>query len=125
RRRAEDLGARVPVLLAGRPDRARVDRAGPVRVSLRRRHAHADRRAADGEGHHQEWAGPPRHPHRRLLCVRARGPGGWVLKRCVRPFGGRSGGFSLLEVMMAVAILGGALTAILSAQASIAASNKI
>ncbi len=34
-------------------------------------------------------------------------------------------GFSLLEVMMAVAILGGALTAILSAQASIAASNKI
>jgi general secretion pathway protein I len=33
--------------------------------------------------------------------------------------------FSLLEVMMAVAILGGALTAILSAQASIAASNKI
>jgi general secretion pathway protein I len=37
----------------------------------------------------------------------------------------RSRGFSLLEVMMAVAILGGALTAILSAQASIAASNKI
>lgn len=37
----------------------------------------------------------------------------------------RAGGFSLLEVMMAVAILGGALTAILSAQASIAASNKI
>ena len=37
----------------------------------------------------------------------------------------RSLGFSLLEVMMAVAILGGALTAILSAQASIAASNKI
>ena len=34
-------------------------------------------------------------------------------------------GFSLLEVMMAVAILGGALTAILSAQASISASNKI
>jgi general secretion pathway protein I len=33
--------------------------------------------------------------------------------------------FSLLEVMMAVAILGGALTAILSAQASIAASNKL
>jgi general secretion pathway protein I len=36
-----------------------------------------------------------------------------------------SRGFSLLEVMMAVAILGGALTAILSAQASIAASNKL
>jgi len=37
----------------------------------------------------------------------------------------RGEGFSLLEVMMAVAILGGALTAILSAQASISASNKI
>jgi general secretion pathway protein I len=39
--------------------------------------------------------------------------------------GARLLGFSLLEVMMAVAILGGALTAILSAQASIAASNKL
>lgn len=52
-----------------------------------------------------------------------------VLARCARVRGGRGarrsrGGFSLLEVMVAIAILGLTLTVILSAQGGLSASNR-
>src|SRR5262249_13241426 len=110
--------ARLSLFLARRPDGARGDPAQDRRLGRRARRDDHLRLSADRKGHPQE--GEIRHAEaaQRGRGVRAGGHGVVMMRDPER----RARGFTLLEVMVAVAILGLGLTAILSAQAGAFAS---
>ena len=116
RRRAAHERARLPLLLAGRPHRARGDPDPHRRLRRGLPDADAARLAAHRQGDRQGRARRARSCRRTTRQASDREDNG-VLSACAADF-------SLLEVMVAVALFGAVVTIILSAQGGLVASNK-